>query len=99
VYILSNSKIQQFPSRLEWLGLAHFWPAKRPTNMGGERWTHFFEILFIYIILFIFQMIILSTVIFTLGAAICAVGISKWILLLGRVLLGIAIGLLVAKKK
>uniref|UniRef100_A0A914I114 Major facilitator superfamily (MFS) profile domain-containing protein n=1 Tax=Globodera rostochiensis TaxID=31243 RepID=A0A914I114_GLORO len=38
------------------------------------------------------KMVILSTIIFTLGAIVCAIGISKWILLAGRILLGIAIG-------
>ncbi|CAK5083529.1 unnamed protein product [Meloidogyne enterolobii] len=37
-------------------------------------------------------MIILSTIIFAVGAFVCAIGISKWILLIGRILLGIAIG-------
>ncbi|KAL3071524.1 hypothetical protein niasHS_008358 [Heterodera schachtii] len=38
------------------------------------------------------KMIILSTIIFTFGAIVCAIGVSKWILLAGRILLGIAIG-------
>jgi SP family myo-inositol transporter-like MFS transporter 13 len=38
------------------------------------------------------KMIIISSLIFVVGAGICAVGISKYILLFGRILLGIAIG-------
>uniref|UniRef100_A0A914I3D6 Major facilitator superfamily (MFS) profile domain-containing protein n=1 Tax=Globodera rostochiensis TaxID=31243 RepID=A0A914I3D6_GLORO len=38
------------------------------------------------------KMVIFSTIIFTLGTIVCAIGISKWILLVGRILLGIAIG-------
>ncbi|KAI6239318.1 Proton myo-inositol cotransporter [Aphelenchoides fujianensis] len=39
------------------------------------------------------RMIIVSSLIFVVGAGICGVGISKYILLIGRILLGIAIGI------
>src|SRR4051812_19781697 len=38
------------------------------------------------------RMIIASSFIFIVGALVCSIGISRWILLFGRVLLGIAIG-------
>lgn len=38
------------------------------------------------------RMIISSSAIFVVGAIICSIGIDKWVLLFGRVLLGIAIG-------
>lgn len=38
------------------------------------------------------KMIIVSSLIFVVGGLVCAVGISRWILLIGRILLGIAIG-------
>uniref|UniRef100_A0A914QYG2 Major facilitator superfamily (MFS) profile domain-containing protein n=1 Tax=Panagrolaimus davidi TaxID=227884 RepID=A0A914QYG2_9BILA len=37
-------------------------------------------------------LIILSSIIFTIGAILCAVAFDKWLLLFGRVLLGLAIG-------
>jgi len=39
------------------------------------------------------RIIILSSVVFTVGAMVCAIGLSKWVLLSGRILLGVAIGL------
>jgi SP family myo-inositol transporter-like MFS transporter 13 len=39
------------------------------------------------------RMIIISSLIFVVGAGICGIGISKYILLIGRILLGIAIGI------
>ncbi|KAI6204518.1 hypothetical protein M3Y94_00683700 [Aphelenchoides besseyi] len=39
------------------------------------------------------RMIIVSSMIFVVGALICGIGLSKWILLIGRILLGIAIGI------
>jgi SP family myo-inositol transporter-like MFS transporter 13 len=37
-------------------------------------------------------LIILSSIIFTIGAILCAIAFDKWLLLFGRVLLGLAIG-------
>jgi MFS transporter, SP family, solute carrier family 2 (myo-inositol transporter), member 13 len=37
--------------------------------------------------------IIISSIIFTIGTIICAVSFAKWFLLIGRILLGLAIGL------
>lgn len=38
------------------------------------------------------KMIIISSFIFVAGAIVCSIGFSKYILLFGRTLLGIAIG-------
>uniref|UniRef100_A0A7E4VVT4 MFS domain-containing protein n=1 Tax=Panagrellus redivivus TaxID=6233 RepID=A0A7E4VVT4_PANRE len=39
------------------------------------------------------RIIVISTVIFAIGAIVCAAAIDRWILLVGRILLGFAIGL------
>uniref|UniRef100_A0A914P641 Major facilitator superfamily (MFS) profile domain-containing protein n=1 Tax=Panagrolaimus davidi TaxID=227884 RepID=A0A914P641_9BILA len=38
------------------------------------------------------KMIVLSTIIFSIGAIICAAAFDRWILVVGRILLGLAIG-------
>ncbi len=38
------------------------------------------------------RLIIVSSLVFVVGALVCSIGVSKWILLFGRILLGIAIG-------
>ena len=38
------------------------------------------------------RMIVLSTIVFSIGAIICGAAFNRWILLVGRILLGIAIG-------